>query len=183
MAGLQRPIPVILAAVALVAGGCQRPPASPQQRIFLALADQPAGRLRGPYCYRNGPREWRHGFRATTLCLAYYDDGHAEWVRRADGVLMRAGRSWLLWQGETTRYGLVRDSVTAAMAALAGGAAPCVANQPYGNGGRLTAWAVADYDATVIQFEIVPGGPPAYRLDAGLVREHPLCHGSRRPAA
>jgi hypothetical protein len=175
-------IVVILAALA-VSGACQSHPVSPQQRTFLALADDSAGRVRGPYCQRNGSRDWRRGFRVPTMCEGYYRDGDAQWDRRADGTVTRAGRSWILWPEDSARWVGLRDSVTAALAALAGGTAPCVTDQPYGNGGRLTAWALADYDVGVTRFERVPGGPPGYRLWAYVLLGHAVCEGARGPAA
>jgi hypothetical protein len=117
------------------------------------------------------------------MCEGYYRDSDTQWLRRADGTVTRASRSWFLWQEERTRWGMLRDSVTAAMAVLAGGTAPCVTDQPYGNGGRLTAWALADYDVAVSQFEVVPGRVPSSKLDAAVLVGHPWCQASRRPAA
>ena len=182
MADILGRILVILAAVA-ASEACQSYPASPQQRTFLALGDDSVGRVRGPYCQRNGPRDWRYAFRAPTMCEGYYGDGDAQWVRRQDGIVIRAGRSWLLWPEDSTRWATLRDSVTAATAALAGGAAPSVTDRPYGNGGRLTAWALPGYDAVVTRFERVPGGPPGYHLYAGVHLGHGLCQESRGPAA
>ena len=174
-------IAAVLAALALSGGACQLPPASPQQRTFLALADDPAGRVRGPYCQRIGPREWRHGFRAPTMCEAYYADSHTQWERRADGTVTRGARSWFLWPADSTRWGTLRDSVTAAMATLAGGMAACAIDQPYGSGGHQTAWALEGYDATVVRFEVGSGRFPGYyKLDAGIRVGRPWCRASRR---
>jgi hypothetical protein len=181
--GIRRRNAVALTALALSMAACEPTPALRQQSTFLALANHPAGRVRGPYCLRNGPREWRHGFRAPTWCAAYYDDGDAQWVRRADGTVVRAGRGWLLAAEDSIRWGVLRDSVTAAITALASGAAPCVTDQPFGNGGRLTAWELPNYDATIIRFERVPGGFPEYHLQAGVVLGHRVCRASREPAA
>ena len=182
MAGMHRGIAVVLAALTITGGAC-RPPAASQQRTFLALADQPAGRVRGPFCLRDGPRDWRHGFQAPTWCIAYYRDGDAQWSRGAGGAVVRAGRGWLISAEDSTRWVVLRDSVTAAIMALAGGAAPCVGDQPFGNGGRLTAWELTDYDASVVRFELVPGGLGAHQLQAGVIAGHHVCRASREPAA
>jgi hypothetical protein len=183
LAVVQARIVVIFAALAVSGGACHSPPGSSQQHTFLALADDSAGRVRGPYCEKTGWREWRHGFRAPTMCEGYYRNGDAQWERRADGTVTRAGRSWMLWPEDSTCWGPLRDSVTAAIAALAGGAAPCVTDRPYGNGGRLTAWALRDYDAVVVRFERVPGGLPGYQLQAGVLIGHRQCRSSRDRAA
>jgi hypothetical protein len=182
MAGMHRGIAVALAALAITGGAC-RPAVSRQQLSFLALADQPAGRLRGPFCRREGPREWRHRFQAPTWCIAYYRDGDAQWSRRADGAVVRAGRGWLINAEDSNRWVVLRDSPTAAITALAGGAAPCVRDQPFGNGGRLTAWELTDYDASLVWFDLVPGGLGAYQLEAGVIAGHHVCRASREPAA
>jgi hypothetical protein len=182
LSGIHRRIIVIFAAVA-VSAACQSHVASPQERIFLALATDSVGRVRGPYCQRNGAREWWELFHGPTMCEGYYHDGDSQWFQRGDGTLVRAGRSWMLWPEDSARWQTLRDSVTASIAALAGGRAPCVTDQPYGNGGRLTAWAIGDFEAVVIWFERVPGGPPGYHLYAGGHRGYPLCLASRGPAA
>jgi hypothetical protein len=99
------------------------------------------------------------------------------------GEALASERGWLFDAEDSTRWVVLRDSVTAAIGALAGGAAPCVRDQPFGNGGRLTAWGLTDYDASVVRFELVPGGLGAYQLQAGVIAGHPVCQASPEPAA
>ena len=107
-----------------------------------------AGRVRGPYCQRNGSRDWRRGF-ASQPCARACTTETPRSNSRADGTVTRAGRSWILWpegQRPLARSTRLCGWLAALAAELAGGTAPCVTNEPLGNGGRLaTAWALADY--------------------------------------
>jgi hypothetical protein len=99
------------------------------------------------------------------------------------GTVVTAGREWLINAEDSARWVVLRDSVTQAILSLANGAPPCVRDQPFGNGGRLTAWELSGYDATITQFELVPGGLGAYRLTAGVIAGNPVCRASRKPPA
>ena len=76
--------------------------------------------------------------------------------------------------------------VLAALTITGGACRPFAASRQqrsFGNGGRLTAWELTDYDASVVRFELVPGGLGAYELRAGVIAGHHVCRASREPAA
>jgi hypothetical protein len=94
--GIRTRIPVTFAVATLIMGACDPSPALRAQSTFSALANHPAGRVPRALLPSNWATRMAPWVRAPTWCEAYYEDARAQWVRRADGTVVRAGRGWLL---------------------------------------------------------------------------------------
>jgi hypothetical protein len=172
----------LLSLALLLSGGACRHESS-QTRGIVALMDSRAEQTESHRCVPTGGRYWRAGLRQPTRCMAKYAEGTATWHRDVWGVVQTAVRTWSLSPGDSVRWPQLRDSVTALVAAIAGGAGPCARKEAPATGSRLEAWYVWGYGLAVHSLKRSPGGPGGYELRLEVGREDTLCTLSRQRAS
>jgi hypothetical protein len=169
----------LLALVLLLGSACRHD--SLKTRRIVALMDDRAEQTESRRCVPTGGRYWRAGLRQPVRCSAKYAEGTAIWQRDVWGAVETAVRTWRLSPGDSVRWPHLRDSVTALVAAIAGGG-PCASRETPATGSREHAWYVRGHGLAVTSLERSPGGPTGYELRLEVVRDDTLCTLSRRRA-
>ena len=169
-----------LLSLALLLGGGACRHESPRTRAIVALMDSRAEQTESHQCVPTGGRYWRAGLQRPIRCLAKYPEGTAIWHRDVWGVVQTAARTWRLSPEDSVRWPQLRDSVTALVAAIAGGAGPCASKEAPATGYRLVAWDLPRDVLAVHSLERSPGGPGGYELRVEVGHEDTLCTLSRQ---
>jgi hypothetical protein len=166
---------VLAAAAATI--GCRAD--SPANRALFALVDRPEEHTTRPHCVLDGPSVLRAGFRYPTWCTVHYAEGNAIWRRDAWGEAVSGGRMWMLGEEDSLRWPHLRDSLMAAVRALAGDVPPCPRDRDVGIGGQYTVWVLPGYSIGVTRYErgSRPGG--GYEILVGLSRGTRTCGGDQ----
>jgi hypothetical protein len=180
VAGSRRP--QLLAFALLLGGGACRHD-SPETLAIVALMDSRAEQTESHRCVPTGGRDWRAGLRQPTRCSAKYAEGPARWDRDVWGAVQTAVRTWRLSPTDSARWPQLRDSVTALVAAIAGGAGPCASRDALAIGSQIEVWYFRGYGLAVHSLERLPGGSAGHELRLEVSREDTMCTLSRRRAS